>query len=152
MERRLTEEKITKSIISWLEKNGWEIVCFDFPQSGTGKVLHSNNRAGLKNKDSIIPDIIAIKDGVVVFFENKDRFSLSDFQKLENIKKENNYSDSLSQLLLSYEYTSIYYGAGFPITLKNRGKVNDNKIKVDFVIDSDSAIVKVDYQIQRIFK
>ena len=118
MERRIREENITKAIISWLEKGGWSIICFDFPQSGTGKVLHSNNRTGLKNKDSIIPDIVAIKGGVVVFFENKDRFFLSDFQKLKNIKEENNYSDSLNQLLISHKYTSIYFGIGLPINSK----------------------------------
>lgn len=151
MERRIREEKITKAIISWLKKNSWSIICFDFPQSGTGKVLHSNNRTGLKNKDSIIPDIVAIKGGVVVFFENKDRFFLSDFKKLENIKKENNYSDSLNQLLMFHKYTSIYFGIGLPITSKNRERINENKAMVDFIIDSDGDIVKVDYQQQRIF-
>ena len=151
MERRIREENVTKAIISWLEKDGWDIICFDFPQSGTGKVFHSNNRAGLKNKDSIIPDILAIKDGIVLFFENKDRFFLSDFQKLENIKKENNYLDSISKFLSSYKYKSIYYGIGLPITPKNREKVNENKTKVDFIIDSDGDIVKVDYQVQRFF-
>lgn len=151
MERRIREEGITKAIISWLEKNSWSIICFDFPQSGTGKVLHSNNRTGLKNKDSIIPDIIAIKNGIVVFFENKDRFFISDFQKLENIKKENNYSDSINQFLLSHKYSRVYFGIGLPITSKNRERINENKTKVDFVIDSDSDIVKVYYQKQRIF-
>lgn len=151
MERRIREEDITKAIISWLEKNSWSIICFDFPQSGTGKVLHSNNRAGLKNKDSIIPDIVAIKSDIVVFFENKDRFFLSDFQKLENIKKENNYSDSLNQLLVSHKYVSIYFGVGLPITSKNRERINESKGMVDFIIDSDGDNVKVDYQKQRIF-
>lgn len=151
MERRIREENITKAIISWLERNGWSIICFDFPQSGTGKVLHSNNRVGLKNKDSIIPDIVAIKSDVVVFFENKDRFYLADFQKLENIKNENNYSDSLDQLLISHKYTSIYFGIGLPITSKNKERIDESKAMVDFIIDSDGDIVKVDYQKQSIF-
>lgn len=151
MERRITEENVTKTIIAWLEKNSWEIVCFDFPQSGTGKVLHSNNRSGLKNKDSIIPDIIAIKNGVVVFFENKDRFFFPDFQKLEDIKKENNYSNSLNELLSSYKYNFIHYGVGLPITTQNKKQVNENKTKVDFVIDSDGDVVNIFNQFQKIF-
>ncbi|MDP3057240.1 MAG: hypothetical protein Q8N37_01815 [bacterium] len=151
MERRISEESVTKTIISWLEKNGWSIICFDFPQSGTGKVLHSNNRAGLKNKDSIIPDIVAIKNGVVIFCENKDRFSFSDFQKVESIKKENNYSDSINKLLSSYQYTSIYYGIGLPITPQNREKINESRTQVDFVIESNGGNTRVDYQIKNIF-
>ena len=42
MERRLTEEQATKAILDWLEENGWKIICFDFPQSGTGVSLHPN--------------------------------------------------------------------------------------------------------------
>ena len=151
MERRIREENITKAIISWLEENGWTTICFDFPQSGTGKVLHSNNRTGLKNKDSIILDIVAIKNGVVIFCENKDRFFLSDFQKLESIKKENNYSDSTNKLLSFYQYTSIYYGIGLPITHQNREKINESKTRVDFVIDSNGVNTRVDYQIKKIF-
>jgi hypothetical protein len=151
MERRIREEHVTKAILSWLETSSWEIVCFDFPQSGTGKVLHSNNRAGSKNQGSIIPDIIAIKEGTVVFFENKDRFFLPDFQKLEEIKKENNYSASLGQLLSSYEYNSIYYGVGLPITTQNKKQVDDNKLKVDFIIHSNEKTVDIYYQLQKIF-
>jgi hypothetical protein len=36
MERRITEEQVTKAILDWLEANDWKIICFDFPQSGTG--------------------------------------------------------------------------------------------------------------------
>jgi|SRR3989338_1745515 len=151
MERRIREEDVTKAIICWLEKNSWSIICYDFPQSGTGKVLHSNNRVGLKNKNSIIPDIVAVKSGVVVILENKDRFFLSDFQKLENVKKEDNYSDSIKQLLMFHKYVSIYFGIGLPISSKNMERVNENKDKVDFVIDSDGEIVKIYYQKQRVF-
>ncbi len=151
MERRITEEHITKAIISWLEKNSWEIICFDFPQSGTGKVLHSNDRLGLKNKDSIIPDIIAIKNDVVVYFENKDRFVFSDFQKIDSIKKENNYSNSINNILSRYKYKHIYYGVGLPINYKNESKVNNNKNKVDFIVDSNGDIADINYQVKRIF-
>ena len=39
----MTEESVTKSILKWLMQNNWIIVCFDFPQSGTGHFLHPNN-------------------------------------------------------------------------------------------------------------
>jgi len=114
------EENITKAIIFWLEENGWEIICYDFPQSGTGKVIHPNGGVGLKNKDSIIPDVVAIKKNIVIFCENKDRFFLSDFEKLQSIKLKNNYSNSITKLLLARQYSYIYYGVVLPINQKNR--------------------------------
>ena len=83
----MKEEKVTINILNWLESNGWKIICYDFPQSGTGFVLHSCNRNNSsKNKESVIPDIIAIKNGTVVFFENKDRFVLSNYKKIYKLK------------------------------------------------------------------
>ena len=39
----MTEEMVTKSILKWLIQLHWKIVCYDFPQSGTGYFLHPNN-------------------------------------------------------------------------------------------------------------
>jgi hypothetical protein len=151
MERRLREEDVTKAVISWLKNKDWKIICYDFPQSGTGKILHSNNHQGTKNKDSIIPDIVAIKRNSVVFFEDKDRFVLSDFKKIEKIKLENNYSDSIKKLLLPYKYKKIFYGIGLPVTIKNKANIFKNRIKVDFIIDSDGNTVNINYQNKKIF-
>ena len=38
----MREEQVTKNILDWLESNGWKIICYDFPQSGTGVLLHLN--------------------------------------------------------------------------------------------------------------
>lgn len=151
MARRIREENVTKAILAWLEQRSWEIVCFDFPQSGTGRVLHANDRAGIKNKDTIIPDIIAIKEHTVVFFENKDRFYLPDFVKIENIRVNNNYSKALEELLSEYTYHDIYYGIGLPISDENKQKVKENINKVDFIVDSDGLEVAVNFQRKRIF-
>ena len=45
MERCLImrEERVTINILNWLESNGWKIICYDFPQSGTGVLLHPNS-------------------------------------------------------------------------------------------------------------
>ena len=50
----MREEKVTKNILDWLEENGWTIICYDFPQSGTGVLLHLNNSNRTeKNKGGI---------------------------------------------------------------------------------------------------
>jgi len=150
MERRLKEEQITKKIISWLEINGWNIICFDFPQSGTGIVLHPNVRiAGSKNKNTIIPDIIAVKNSVAVFFENKDRFCINDFRKLSDIREFNTHSDSINKILMEFSYKHIYYGVGLPISASE--KANLNKNMVDFIITTDTKSIFVLHQIENIF-
>jgi len=153
MERRLTEEKITKAILNWLESNNWKIICFDFPQSGTGFVLHPNNRnTDSKNKNSVIPDIVAIKDNNVVFFENKDRFVLSDFEKIKKIKTSNDYSESISKLLSQQNYKNIYYGIGLPDNKSTLKKIQKYINEVDFVIQTNGETIKVTNQVQKIFK
>ncbi len=53
----MKEEYVTKAILNWLETNNWKIICFDFPQSGTGYILHPNEEyRTTKNYGAIIPD------------------------------------------------------------------------------------------------
>ena len=137
----MTEEQVTKAIMAWLITNGWHIVCFDFPQSGTGRVLHPNSAAGEKNKDSIIPDIVAVKKDVGLFFENKDRFYYPDYQKVNGLIIDNQYTIAISTLLNEYSVKNIYYGIGLP-TVKHKKKSQDSAMLVDFIIgvEEDRAI------------
>ena len=66
----MKEEQVTKSVLKWLLDNKWEIICFDFPQSGTGRLLHPNSTQE-KNKGAINPDIVAVRDGVCLFSPQK---------------------------------------------------------------------------------
>lgn len=135
----MREEQVTKNILDWLDLDGWNIICFDFPQSGTGVLLHSNNNNRTeKNKGGIIPDIIAVKNGIALFFENKDRFYQPDFDKLFEIKTGSNYSDSLSSLLAGHNIKSIIYGIGVPDIKKEIEKCRLHLDKVDFLISTNN--------------
>ena len=143
MERRLTEEQITKAILDWLEEKGWEIICYDFPQSGTGISLHPNEELRTtKNKGAIIPDIVAIKGTTVLFFENKDRFVLSDFVKVNDLKTGTDYSASLQKLLKNYKVTQIFYGVGLPNNDNILNRITEHQEKIDFAVcvESDKTI------------
>jgi DNA integrity scanning protein DisA with diadenylate cyclase activity len=134
----MREERVTINILNWLERNDWIIVCYDFPQSGTGVLLHPNsdeNRT-TKNKGVIIPDILATRNSVALFFENKDRFVLSDFEKLKEIKTLRNYSNSLNAILADFNVTSIYYGVGVPAIEKHIKKSLENIDGIDFLIST----------------
>lgn len=155
MERRviMREERVTINILNWLEENGWQIVCYDFPQSGTGILLHPNgdNRTE-KNKGGIIPDIIAVKNDIALFFENKDRFFQPDFDKLFEIKTKNNFSDSLGQLLSGFSISKIVYGIGIPEEKKHLEKSKTQSDKIDFLITTDdNKNVKVHFDIENVF-
>lgn len=128
----MIEETVTKAIINWLIKHEWEIVCFDFPQSGTGRFLHPNGTKE-KNKDSISPDIVAVKGDICVFFENKSFFYFKDFQKINMLINTDKYSAAIDELLKKYHINSIFYGIGYPSTVHKKAR-KDLLDLVDFVI------------------
>lgn len=132
----MKEEQVTKAILRWLLSNKWEIICFDFPQSGTGRMLHPNCGNDKKNKDAIIPDIVAVKDGTCIFSENKNRFYYPDFEKQNLLKTGNDYSNAIVDLLKGHSVDSIFYGIGLP-TAKHKHGSSDAAYLVDFIICTD---------------
>lgn len=149
----MREENVTINIIKWLQKNDWDIISYDFPQSGTGILLHPNKTLpNTKNKGSIIPDIIAQKGNKAVIFENKDRFVLADFNKIKEIKESNMYSDSISKILDKNIIDFIFYGVGMPNSENNLKKSNNHLDKIDFLIMVDSNnIVSCQYEVTSLF-
>jgi len=149
MERRITEEQVTKAILNWLEASGWEIVCFDFPQSGTGTSLHPKGENS-KTKNIIIPDIVAYKasEDIGVFFENKNRFYYNDFLKIEKLRKTTDYKEALSKLFDEKLPRQMYYGIGLPDQKLFWEKAKQSLSRIDFLITvADSGFVKVSYTV-----
>lgn len=143
---KIKEEQVTKAIMKWLCSNGWKIICYDFPQSGTGRCLHPNDTDS-KTDGIWIPDIVAHKDSNLVFFENKDRFVYNDFEKINRLKNTTSYSMAIKELTQSYEYENINYGIGFPQSQSNISKALPNLNMIDFLvtaIDKDNANVEYD--------
>lgn len=128
----MKEEQVTKSILGWLTGNGWEIICFDFPQSGTGRLLHPNG-SDEKNKGAINPDIVAVREGVCLFFENKDRFYYPDYVKIHGLIERNAYTDAISRLLAGYTVHTFFYGIGLP-TAKHSCRSREAAALVDFIV------------------
>lgn len=141
----MREEKVTISILKWLEKNDWQIICYDFPQSGTGILLHKNSFSGHhKNKGGIIPDIIAKKSNKVVYFENKDRYYADDFTKIEDLKVKKEYTEALTNLLGSLSQITIYYGIGIPALPSEIKKCLSSSEKIDFLISvKDNYLIEI---------
>jgi len=132
----MNEEQLTKSILKWLIGNDWKIIAFDFPQSGTGLMIHPDMLTSNKNKKGIIPDIITIKNSVCLFFENKDRFYYSDFLKQNELIIGGEYKKSIETILAGYDVKDIFYGIGLPKNV-NEGVLKENKHLVDFIVMVD---------------
>ena len=139
----MKEEQVTKNILKWLINNGWKIVCYDFPQSGTGRFLHPNGSSS-KNENSINPDIVAVKEPICLFLENKDHFYFPDFQKVNNLIVRNDYSNSISELLKEYSVKKIYYGIGIPSSCYSE-RAQESSNLVDFIlgVESDGEITEL---------
>ena len=129
----MTEEQVTRAIISELAKHGWAIISYDFPQSGSGKMLHPDWGTSEKNKGGIIPDIITIKGTICLFFENKDRVVIEDFQKVSSLIKDNRYTSAIADILDGKNVQQIYYGVGFPSAKWNNQAVSYSWL-VNFIV------------------
>lgn len=139
----MREEEVTMILVKCLKKRGWKILSFDYPGSGTGFRLHKNG-TNYKNKDTIVPDIIAVKGGEALFFENKDHFCKRDFEKQYNNIVVNSYSDDVDTLLRPYMITKCRWGIGIPDDKYKKGAI-DNLWMVDFlytVVDENNIIIK----------
>ena len=134
MERRLTEERITRTMLAWLKGKDWIIVTYDYPQSGTGYSLLSANRdSGSKNNGVIIPDIVAVRNGAVLFFENKVQFSMVDVEAIQLLRDTHLYDASISLLLREYEpINKIRFGFALKNSPSNLKKLTENRPAFDF--------------------
>ena len=138
MARRMTEEQVTKAVIKWLMREGWTIIAFDFPQSGTGRALHQNNTDS-KTEGIWIPDIVAHKSNTLVFFENKSQFVHRDFEKVAGLKQTSIYSNAIAEITVGYPFNKIYYGVGFYSSAVDIDKANSDLDMVDFVVFAENT-------------
>ena len=144
---------MTIHMLNWLESNGWEIICYDFPQSGTGVLIHPNiSEKSSKNKNGFIPDIVARKKSIVLFFENKDRYFHSDFVKLKEIKNDKKYTKGITELIYPSNLSNIFYGIGIYNNKKNVDKSLNNINDLDFLLSvNDDGSINIDYESCKIF-
>ena len=99
------------------------------------------------------PDIVAHKHHTVLFFENKDRFVLGDYEKTNFLRNTTIYSNSIAKLLANFQVHRIYYGIGIPSSRNNKQKDSENWSLVDFTIMIDAELqIEVVYDPRLIFR
>ena len=121
-------------MLSWLKDEGWTIVSYDYPQSGTGYSLHSRDRVdGSKNIGAIIPDIVAARNGTAIFFENKVDFNIIDIESIASLKRSGLYDESISALLKPFgPIAAIRFGVTLKDNPKNLDKILKHQSSLDF--------------------
>lgn len=125
----MREESVTKYILRYLIDNGWSVICFDFPQSGTGRVLHPNGQVS-KTQGVIVPDVLAVRSGLALYLENKDRYYPADFQKVHDVLAFRQYSEAFDSVLAGQWVERIIGGIGLP-----KSKYNDDCISNSGIVD-----------------
>lgn len=122
----MNEEIVTKTIIKNLKDKGGNILAFDYPQSGMGVPLNPD----IKHLPSVTLDIIAMSNGEILFFENKDRYYPKDFEKLYKFK--NNflhYNESFkAKFGLDLKDYSILTCIGIPESAINKVKPDKRRL------------------------
>lgn len=139
----MREENVTMFLLKWLKNDEWIIVAFDYPGSGTGVRLHKNG-SRFRNKDTIVPDIIAVKNGKALFFENKDHFYKKDFDKQYSNIIDGFFSDDVNEVLRPYNVENIKWGIGMPDS-KYSKNVEKYEYMVDFLVtveEEGNVIIK----------
>lgn len=136
MAGRLTEEVITRTILSWLKSSGWTLLSFDYPQSGTGYPLRpSRNTVGTsKNLGTLIPDVVAFKNQVTVFFENKVKFFQGDIDALVTLRGGGPYEHSIKSLHGDLVSHQSFFGVGLESTPYNVKKLTGAVSCLDFAV------------------
>lgn len=80
----MEEEEVTRKLYDYLRAKGWEMLSYGVPKGMKARTIHDID-SGFRARDSIIPDIIARKENVLLVIESKPQFSLEDITKLKNM-------------------------------------------------------------------
>jgi len=139
----MTEEFVTEKIILFLEKNGYKILAYDYPGTGTGLMLHPDKFRD-KN-EGIKPDIVAAKGPTLLIIENKAYCSREDVYKLSELKS-SRYKSDIENLLKMTGTSFLKTCIGIPDNPKEINKALDNKLLVDIILAvSESGECRIVY-------
>lgn len=108
----MSEEQVTRAVLSWLTAHGWEILDYDFPGGGTGRSFHVGEVAG-KNAGIVIPDVIAWKDSSVLVMENKAKDTKSDYDKIHRLSGNEDFLSQLRKTYPTKQMGRILFGIAF---------------------------------------
>lgn len=101
MSQEVREYAITYAVKDLLLSKQWDVIAYNPPGSqGTFTIPNPNKDGGYRGQTgSESPDVIAIKDDVVVVIECKPSFNEDDAEKLERLSQDSQKMDILDILI-----------------------------------------------------
>ena len=153
MSQEIREYAITYAVKNYLLSKNWDVIAYNPPGSqGTFTIPNPGKDGGYRGQTgSESPDIIAIKNGLVMIVECKTTFNLDDSAKLNNLFTDNKKMEILEILITrvceanaikvpdKIEYIFALAYQGIPHKSNFLGLINV-QVNVDFDITNIKAI------------
>lgn len=93
------EGDVTRVVARFLGSVGAKVESIAYPGGGSGTVLQSDSRPDGKNRNSVVPDIIArLADGAWILVESKPLVDLGDAHKLAGVRS-GDFDQSVQRVL-----------------------------------------------------
>lgn len=101
MSHKVSEYSITYGVKTFLLNHNWEVIAYNPPGSqGTFTIPNPNKDGGYRGQlGSESPDVIAVKQDVVLVVECKPNFDLVDSRKLERLSSDRDKMAILNTLI-----------------------------------------------------
>lgn len=136
----ISEEQVTRAILVWLQANGWTVLDYDFPGGGTGRKFHMNGTSSSKTRGLWIPDIVAVKNGTFLLFENKHVDTLSDYAKIREMSGMALLSSELAAAYPRENVKAILFGIGFSGPVRHADRIPESGVDLVLSVDDDFTV------------
>ena len=133
----MDEDKVTKSIASFLSCAGWNIISINSPFAG--RSIWIKPVGGKRGKGVLIPDVLATRQGELIIVESSAPYKVSDEKKLIRYL-ERPYLESIRAMFAPFRVSWILLAVGLP--LSDEHHVRSTALTVFAVADSLRVTVR----------
>lgn len=142
----MTEEQVTRFIMTWLSGNDWIILDYDFPGGGTGRSFHIGANGTAKGAGRVIPDIVATKGKNVLVFENKGKDTYSDYDKIRKLSESAEFKVLLSAAYSDRKIEAVHFAIGFSGEAKHLSLAQQSGVGFIIQVSAETGRCQVIYE------
>lgn len=138
----MTEEQVTKAVMEWLVRNGWEVLDYDFPGGGTGRRFRFADAAGRRDKNAgaFCPDVVAWRDGLFLLSEDKAVDTLSDYGKQARVKQDPTLPEQLAAAYPGKPFRGIRVAVAFSAPFHHRNAAEEIGLDAVLTVSPDNSV------------
>ena len=133
----MDEDKVTKSIASFLSGAGWNIISINSPFSG--RSVWIKPVGGKRGAGALIPDVLATSQGKLMIVESSAPYKVSDEKKLTRYL-EYPYLESIRIMFAPWPVSRILLAVGLPMSDAHRVK---SKALTVYAVDDSFRVTAV---------